>query len=42
MYRDRNRSRGLKRDSFGYDFSGQLTAANYGLVGGINPNRAVG
>ena len=32
----------LKRDGFSYDQSGQLTAANYGLVGGINPNRAVG
>jgi RHS repeat-associated protein len=30
-----------RRDQFGYDFSGQLTSAQYGLVGGSNPQRTV-
>jgi RHS repeat-associated protein len=31
-----------KRDSFGYDYSGQLTSAQYGLVNNANPSRNVG
>jgi RHS repeat-associated protein len=30
-----------RRDQFGYDFSGELTSAQYGLVGGANPQRTV-
>ena len=36
-----DRTEDSKRDGFGYDLSGQLTSAQYGLVGGINPQRSV-